>query len=157
MFESSVYNVSNLFIRPTGKQSVLDTQVSFHSLRISISNPLQIWLLVILPIFAFVFEVGVLEKKCSQREDLTGIEELQMHQKKMNYYMQKMDEENYNFNKSQKKEAGEYTPINNSNETYEFNTIIEEEESLEEQGIFDIENSQDKEQSKNSEENLLGI
>jgi hypothetical protein len=31
MFESSVYNLANLFIRPTGKQSVLDTQVSFYT------------------------------------------------------------------------------------------------------------------------------
>jgi hypothetical protein len=42
---------------------------------------------VIVPVFAFIFEVGVLEKKCGKEEDRTGIEELKMHQKKMDYYL----------------------------------------------------------------------
>lgn len=50
-----------------------------------------------------------------------------------------------------------YTPVSKGIDSYEFNTIIEEDESQEE-GIFNIENSQDKDmQFRYSEENLLGI
>jgi hypothetical protein len=57
------------------------------------------------------------------------------------------------------KGAGGYAPVGTTNDTYEFNTIIEEQESMEE-GIFDIDDSQDGldvEKGKYSEENILGI
>jgi hypothetical protein len=44
--------------------------------------------LIIIPIFAFVIEVGVLDKKLSSKEELKSISQLQNQNNKMGSYLQ---------------------------------------------------------------------